>query len=481
MSSHRVSVIDLFSIGIGPSSSHTVGPMRASAAFVDKLGVVPAEVHIELRGSLAATGVGHGTDRAVLLGLVGYTPLTTDQTVEPVPGTPIPAKGTISGPDGTVAYELTFNPKPVAEHPNCLIFDAWDAQGTRLASRNEYYSVGGGFIMDRAEMKEAVEEGASTGIAAATAVAEAEEEKDISGTAHDDGTYAYDSSADLLAVCDRTGLSIAEVMAHNERLANGETEYTAHLDNVWSVMQECVKNGITTDGSLPGGLNVRRRAPRMHAMLTSEQQRHNSEGLDAMEWVNLYALAVNEENAAHGRVVTAPTNGAAGIIPAVMHYCRDFTADFTPERAREFLLTAGAVGAIIKTNASISGAEVGCQGEVGSASAMAAAGMCAILGGTPAQVENAAEIALEHNLGLTCDPVGGLVQVPCIERNAIGAVKAINAARLAKWGDGTNIVSLDDVVETMAATGRDMMTKYKETSVGGLAVQLGFPVNITEC
>ena len=483
MTSHRVSVIDLFSIGIGPSSSHTVGPMRASTAFVEKLGQLPSEVHIELRGSLAATGVGHGTDRAVLLGLVGYTPLTTDQTVEPVPGTPIPAKGTVSGPDGTVTYELTFNPKPVAEHPNCLIFDAWAADGTRLASRTEYYSVGGGFIMDRAEMNEATSEGASTGIAAATAVAEAEaEEAAGSGAADlDDGTYAYDSSADLLAVCDDTGLSIAEVMAHNETIQRGVTEYTTHLDEVWSVMQECVKNGITTDGSLPGGLNVRRRAPRMHAMLTSEQQRHNSEGLDAMEWVNLYALAVNEENAAHGRVVTAPTNGAAGIIPAVMHYCRDFTADFTPERAREFLLTAGAVGAIIKTNASISGAEVGCQGEVGSASAMAAAGMCAILGGTPAQVENAAEIALEHNLGLTCDPVGGLVQVPCIERNAIGAVKAINAARLAKWGDGTNIVSLDDAVETMAATGRDMMTKYKETSVGGLAVQLGFPVNITEC
>ena len=462
MTSHRVSVIDLFSIGIGPSSSHTVGPMRASAAFVEKLGQIPAEVRVELRGSLAATGVGHGTDRAVLLGLVGYTPLTTDQTVEPVPGTPIPARGTISGPDGAVNYELSFNPKPVAEHPNCLIFDAWDSDGTRLASRTEYYSVGGGFIMDRSEMNEAAEEGASTGIAAATAVAEAEH--DASGNCNDsggDGTYAYDSSADLLAVCERTGLSIAEVMAHNERIQRGETEYTTHLDEVWSVMQECVKNGITTDGSLPGGLSVRRRAPRMHAMLTSEQQRHNSEGLDAMEWVNLYALAVNEENAAHGRVVTAPTNGAAGIIPAVMHYCRDFTAEFTPERAREFLLTAGAVGAIIKTNASISGAEVGCQGEVGSASAMAAAGMCAILGGTPAQVENAAEIALEHNLGLTCDPVGGLVQVPCIERNAIGAVKAINAARLAKWGDGTNIVSLDDVVETMAATGRDMMTKYK--------------------
>lgn len=478
MSSHRVSVIDLFSIGIGPSSSHTVGPMRASAAFVEKLGQLPAEVHVELRGSLAATGVGHGTDRAVLLGLVGYTPLTTDQSVEPVPGDPIPAKGTISGPDGTVDYELAFNPKPVAEHPNCLIFDAWDARGTRLASRTEYYSVGGGFIMDRAAMQEAAGEGASSGIAAATALAEAEEKHTDS---QPDGLHSFNSSADLLAVCDRTGLTIAEVIARNENITHGATVYTAHLDSVWSAMQECVKNGISTEGTLPGGLNVRRRAPRMYALLTSEQKRHNSEGLDAMEWVNLYALAVNEENAAHGRVVTAPTNGAAGIIPAVMHYCRDFTTDFSPERAREFLLTAGAIGAIIKTNASISGAEVGCQGEVGSASAMAAAGMCAILGGTPEQVENAAEIALEHNLGLTCDPVGGLVQVPCIERNAIGAVKAINAARLAKWGDGTNIVTLDDAIETMAATGLDMMTKYKETSVGGLAVQLGFPVSITEC
>ena len=247
-------------------------------------------------------------------------------------------------------------------------------------------------------------------------------------------------------------------------------------------MQECVAHGLKTEGVLPGGLGVRRRANRMHRLLTAEYQESTARGLDAMEWVNLYALAVNEENAAHGQVVTAPTNGAAGIIPAVMHYCRDFTDGvFTVEEARNFLLTAGAIGIIIKTNASISGAEVGCQGEVGSASSMAAAGMCAVLGGTPAQVENAAEIALEHNLGLTCDPVGGLVQVPCIERNAIGGVKAINAARLAKLGDGTNIVTLDDVVETMASTGRDMMTKYKETSMGGLAVQLGLPVNITEC
>ncbi|GAB3075344.1 L-serine ammonia-lyase [Corynebacterium aquatimens] len=441
--------------------------MRASAAFVENLGTLPAEVTIELRGSLASTGVGHGTDRAALLGLVGFTPLTVDQTTQPVPGEPVPQSGTISGPDGEVAYEIRFNPKPVAHHPNCVIFDAWDKDGNRLASRTEFYSVGGGFIMDRAEMEAA--HGAS-GIAAEAAK---EGDRDI--------PYQFDTSAELLHVCASANRSVAEVMRANETAMRGWPEVSAHLDDVWSVMQECVKNGITTEGTLPGGLEVRRRAPRLHRLLTSEQEKHSAQGLDAMEWVNLYALAVNEENAAHGRVVTAPTNGAAGIIPAVMHYCRDFTDDFNPERAHEFLLTAGAIGAIIKTNASISGAEVGCQGEVGSAASMAAAGMCAVLGGTPEQVENAAEIALEHNLGLTCDPVGGLVQIPCIERNAIGAVKAINAARLAKWGDGSNKVTLDDAIETMASTGRDMMDKYKETSTGGLATQLGFPVNITEC
>ncbi|MCT1498222.1 L-serine ammonia-lyase [Corynebacterium sanguinis] len=464
MSQNTVSVVDLFSIGIGPSSSHTVGPMRAAMAFVDNLGELPTRVGVELRGSLAATGVGHGTDRAVLLGLVGYTPTTTTPDIDPVPGVAIPESGTISGPAGSVDYEVTFNPKPVAQHPNCLIFDAWDAEGNRITSRKEYYSVGGGFILDRAGM-------------------EAHRNRAGVSTEQPDDTipFEFHSGEELLNHCRDNGLSIAEVMRANEEALHGWDTVSAHLDSVWNVMQECVANGLKAEGVLPGGLNVTRRAPRLYRLLTAEYGESTARGLDAMEWVNLFALAVNEENAAHGQVVTAPTNGAAGIIPAVMHYCRDFTENFTDERAREFLLTAGAIGAIIKTNASISGAEVGCQGEVGSASAMAAAGMCAILGGTAEQVENAAEIALEHNLGLTCDPVGGLVQVPCIERNAIGGVKAINAARLAKLGDGTNIVTLDDVVETMAATGRDMMTKYKETSMGGLAVQLGLPVNITEC
>ncbi|MCP1387173.1 L-serine ammonia-lyase [Corynebacterium sp. TA-R-1] len=464
MPHNTVSVVDLFSIGIGPSSSHTVGPMRAAMAFVEKLGFLPAKVRVELRGSLAATGIGHGTDRAVLLGLVGYTPTTTSADVSPKPGDPIAAVGTIDGPEGSVEYEMIFDPQPVPEHPNCLIFSAWDAAGNQLAAQEEYFSVGGGFILDRAGM------------------AAHEDETGVATAAHPEVVpYPFDTAAQLVAQCERHGLSIAELMQANEEAIHGAEVMNTHLDAVWDVMQECVAHGLKTEGTLPGGLNVKRRANRLHRLLTAEYQASTARGLDAMEWVNLYALAVNEENAAHGQVVTAPTNGAAGIIPAVMHYCRDFMDDFGTDKAREFLLTAGAIGVIIKTNASISGAEVGCQGEVGSASSMAAAGMCAILGGTPAQVENAAEIALEHNLGLTCDPVGGLVQVPCIERNAIGGVKAINAARLAKLGDGTNIVTLDDVVETMASTGRDMMTKYKETSMGGLAVQLGLPVNITEC
>ena len=428
MSANFVSVVDLFSIGIGPSSSHTVGPMRAAQAFIDKLDTYPAKVLVELRGSLAATGVGHGTDRAALLGLVGYTPTTTSADIAPKPGEPIPSTGTVSGPIGTVEYELRFDPAPVAAHPNCLIFDAWDADGNVLAEREDYYSVGGGFIQDRWEMEAHRDE---SGVAAA---------RDIPSV-----PYPFDTAAELMQRCEETGLTIAEIMRANEESIHGSEKLDAHLDAVWNVMQECVAHGLKTDGTLPGGLNVKRRANRLHRLLTAEYEASTARGLD------------------------------------VMHYCRDFTDDFTVERAREFLLTAGAVGSIIKTNASISGAEVGCQGEVGSASSMAAAGMCAALGGTPAQVENAAEIALEHNLGLTCDPVGGLVQVPCIERNAIGGVKAINAARLAKLGDGTNIVTLDDVVETMAATGRDMMTQYKETSMGGLAVQLGLPVNITEC
>ncbi|OIR42414.1 L-serine ammonia-lyase [Corynebacterium sp. NML140438] len=464
MPHNAVSVVDLFSIGIGPSSSHTVGPMRAALAFIENLDQAPALVRVELRGSLAATGVGHGTDRAVLLGLVGYTPLTTAADTRPLPGEPIPEHGHTKGPARELDYEIAMNPVPVAKHPNCLIFDAWNAEGVRIATRKEYYSVGGGFILDRVQM-------------------EAKRNQAGVATVRDSVTvpYPFSDGASLMHQCKTHQLSIAELMRANEEAMHGKDALNDHLDAVWDTMQECVAHGLKAEGELPGGLSVLRRAPRLHHLLTAEYEASAARGLDAMEWVNLYALAVNEENAAHGRVVTAPTNGAAGIIPAVMHYCRDFTDNFNRDAAHEFLLTAGAIGAIIKTNASISGAEVGCQGEVGSASSMAAAGMCAILGGTPQQIENAAEIGLEHNLGLTCDPVAGLVQIPCIERNAIGAVKSINAARLAKLGDGTNKVTLDDVVETMAATGRDMMSKYKETSMGGLAVQLGLPVNITEC
>ncbi|AIT61195.1 L-serine ammonia-lyase [Corynebacterium doosanense] len=459
-----ISAVDLFSIGIGPSSSHTVGPMRAALSFIDSLDTFPARVRVDLRGSLAATGRGHGTDRATILGLVGWTPTTVTADVRPVLGEPIDARGHLSGPSGELDYELNMNPVPVPEHPNCLIFDAWDADGNVLAEGVEYFSVGGGFVSTRQELED---QGA--GIAAAAQ--------------HDESVpHPFSTWEDLRAICDETGMSIAEVMLANEAAIHGDAQVTLdHLDTVWDAMQDCVTSGLAARGTLPGGLDVRRRAPDLLDKLKNRDSDDVTHGLPAMDWINLYALAVNEENAAGGRVVTAPTNGAAGIIPAVMHYAKDFVGAFLRERSREFLLTSAAVGIIIKENASISGAEVGCQGEVGSASSMAAAGLCAIEGGSPAQVGNAAEIALEHNLGLTCDPVGGLVQIPCIERNAIGGVKAVNAARLALNGDGDHRVTLDDVVHTMAATGRDMLTKYKETSTGGLATRLGFPVALTEC
>ena len=434
------SVTDLFSIGIGPSSSHTVGPMRAASAFLDELGHQPGHVDVTLRGSLASTGVGHGTDRAVLLGLVGWTPTTVPADLEPALGTRLETTGTFAGPAGSLTYAITFDPEPAPEHPNSLVLAADGHEQT-------YFSVGGGFIATREELAAPPEE---------TPV-----------------PYPFHSGAELLAHCAREDLSFSGVMAANE---GGDVD--KHLDEVWATMQDCVHRGLATTGLLPGPLGVVRRAPGLKQTLDDHP---DGAGLEAMERVNLWALAVNEENAAGGRVVTAPTNGAAGIIPATMHYARDYHPGFDDAGARRFLLTAGAVGMIIKRNASISGAEVGCQGEVGSAAAMAAAGLCEFLGGTPSQVENAAEIALEHNLGLTCDPVGGLVQIPCIERNAIGAVKAINAARLAWRGSGTHRVSLDEVIKTMADTGRDMMSRYKETSTGGLAVHLGLPVNITEC
>ncbi|WP_293769296.1 L-serine ammonia-lyase [uncultured Corynebacterium sp.] len=469
-----ISVTDIFSIGIGPSSSHTVGPMRAAKAFVESLPQYPAKVHTELRGSLAATGKGHATDRAVILGLAGWDPVTVPLDATPAAGSIIPSAGRATGPLGQIEFSIHFDNHPVPEHPNCLIFTAWDADGNVVAENMEYFSIGGGFILSRAELDAERAERSTDEVPHGAAAA-----------AVDDAVpYEFNNGAELLAHCAATGKAIWEIVLANEevlhRAEGGAAFVFEHLDRVWDTMRECVTEGIATKGMLPGGLNVTRRAPRVYEQLLIRSEEEGA-GLAAMEWVNLYALAVNEQNAAGGRVITAPTNGACGIIPAVLHYARDFRTGFTRTSARRYLLTAGAIGMIIKQNASISGAEVGCQGEVGSASSMAAAGMAELLGCSPMQVEHAAEIALEHNLGLTCDPVGGLVQIPCIERNAIGAVKSINAARLAKMNQGEHRVTLDDVVQAMAETGRDMLDKYKETSIGGLAKTMGFAVSQVEC
>lgn len=457
----NISALDMFSIGIGPSSSHTVGPMRAAMEFAQqhRLDQLDAPlVHITLHGSLASTGVGHGTDRAALLGLVGFGPTHVTPDIAPAFGTPIPLQGQVAGPHGVVHYKLHFDPLPLPEHPNALTLVLFDAQGTRISDPEVYFSIGGGFIANASSLQ-----------------------RDDASADDISLPHPFSTAAELLERCASSQLSIPELTLANEVAIHGsESVVYAHLDKVWETMKQCVNQGMRSEGTLPGGLDVRRRAPRLKAQLL-KQGSPTTDPLWAMEWVNLYALAVNEENAAGGAIVTAPTNGAAGIVPAVMHYLRDFSSRMYSNRHRDFLLTAAAIGMIIKENASISGAEVGCQGEVGSASAMAAAGLCQLLGGSPEQVEHAAEIALEHNLGLTCDPVGGLVQIPCIERNAIGAVKSINAARLSMRDTGEHRVTLDDVVRTMAATGFDMHNKYKETSTGGLAVHLGLPVSITEC
>ena len=478
-----ISARNLFSIGIGPSSSHTVGPMRAAAAFVGKHR--PKRVKIALRGSLAATGRGHGTDRAVLLGLAGFDPATVAPDALFPPGALIPTSGTIEAPYGPLTYEITFNSSAMSAHPNALSFFCDGAEDPT----ETYYSVGGGFIVSDEEYQQTL---ASRGKTVAGSGAS------IVGGEADSIDYPYTKAADLLALCAEHDMTIADILLANEisqlraedsSLSDDDAHEVvmAHLDLVWQTMQDCVDHGLRGNGVLPGGLGVPRRAPSVVAKLrdpatTPSQESFSADDtLHAMEWVNVFALAVNEENAAGGRVVTAPTNGAAGIIPAVMHYAKNFREGFDTDAARTFLLTAAAIAVIIKENASISGAEVGCQGEVGSASAMAAAGLCAFLGGTVKQVENAAEIALEHNLGLTCDPVGGLVQIPCIERNAMAAVGAINAARFALLGDGEHAVSLDQVIKTMDETGRDMLSKYKETAAGGLATTLGLRVNMTEC
>jgi iron-sulfur-dependent L-serine dehydratase single chain form len=454
-----ISVFDLFKIGIGPSSSHTVGPMTAARTFAVSLrdaGLLTrvASVRVVLYGSLGLTGKGHGSDKAVLLGLAGDTPAGVD-----VDG--IPARLAAIRETGRVSllgeHEIVFDPatdldferkRSLPHHPNGMSFVAADASGAELAARI-YYSVGGGFVLDE------------------SAVGADRIKPDDRVLPH-----PFASGVELLELTESTGLPISGLMLANETAWRPEAETGSGLLERWQVMEECVRRGCATSGILPGGLKVGRRAPAVHAQLTGSGQ---SDPLHAMDWLTLYALAVSEENAAGGRVVTAPTNGAAGIIPAVLHYYRDFVPGSDSGGVVRFLLTAGAIGILFKENASISGAEVGCQGEVGSACSMAAAGLTEVLGGTPAQVENAAEIAMEHHLGLTCDPIGGLVQVPCIERNAMASVQAITAARMALRGDGGHFVSLDKVIKTMRDTGRDMHAKYKETSRGGLAV------NVIEC
>jgi L-serine dehydratase len=464
-----ISVFDLFKVGIGPSSSHTVGPMRAARLFAQALqrdGLLPqtAQVTCELYGSLGATGKGHGSDVAVMLGLMGHAPDTVD--VEAVPLLMAQARSQRSlallGEHSIAFVErdhvLMYRREALAEHPNGMKFTAVDAQGQELKSA-KYLSVGGGFVVTAGSPNEAVL------------------------TEYQKTPYPFTSGAELLAICKQHNLSISQLMWANERTWRSDDEIASGLQTIWRVMRECVQRGLSHPGTLPGPYKVQRRAPLLAAQLRERAERTLSDPLSVLDWVNVYAFAVNEENAAGGRVVTAPTNGAAGVIPAVLHYCDRFVVHgsgragqgIDDDTVGTFLMTAAAIGILYKLNASISGAEVGCQGEVGVACSMAAAGLAAVMGGSPAQVENAAEIGMEHNLGLTCDPVGGLVQVPCIERNAMGAVKAINAARMALQGDGQHVVSLDKVIKTMRETGADMKTKYKETSRGGLAV------NIVEC
>jgi L-serine dehydratase len=458
-----VSVFDLFKIGIGPSSSHTVGPMRAAVRFATRWLEEPgqlervARVRAELYGSLAHTGRGHGTDKAVMLGLEGEWPDRIDPDGIDERLARIRAEGTLRllGRHPVAFREkgdLVFNKREkLPYHTNGMRFSAFDADGQLIATR-DYYSVGGGFVVNQDE---------------------AAEDRIVADTTP--LPWPFRTGEELLARCAESGLDIAGVMLANETAWRPEAEVRAGLIEIWRAMQACVARGIRSTGVLPGGLKVTRRAPAMAQELTSRPEAALRDPLTILDWVNLYALAVNEENAAGGRVVTAPTNGAAGIIPAVLHYYDRFVPGANEDGVIRFLLTAAAIGILYKENASISGAEVGCQGEVGVACSMAAAGLTAALGGTPGQVENAAEIGMEHNLGLTCDPIGGLVQIPCIERNAMGAVKAINAQRMAMRGDGTHKVSLDKVIRTMRETGRDMQDKYKETSRGGLAV------NVIEC
>lgn len=460
----NISIFDLFKIGIGPSSSHTVGPMIGAKNFIDTLkerGDLPktANLHVELFGSLGATGVGHGTGPAVILGLEGNLPATIDPSYMPVRLEQIKEQQSLLLDN---QYKIQFDEQAdlhyiyqaLEQHPNAMRLTAKDAQGIILYTQ-EYFSIGGGFILDKQQFEESNDSPENT------------EENNV--------PYPFQTMAELLAICKDNNLSIYQVMLANECQHRDVDEVRSGILDIWHAMQGCVERGCLQSGTLPGGLNVKRRAPELYTKLTSRPEAALRDPLAALDWVNLYALAVNEENAAGSKVVTAPTNGAAGIIPAVLHYYMRFYFSGSNNGVIKFLLTAAAIGMLCKHNASISGAEVGCQGEVGSACAMAAAGLAAVTGGTPEQIENAAEIAMEHNLGLTCDPIAGLVQIPCIERNAIAAVKAINASRMAINEDGQHFVSLDKVIKTMRDTGADMQSKYKETSLGGLAV------NVTEC
>lgn len=454
-----LSVLDLFSIGIGPSSSHTVGPMRAASTFIATLEAVDLldsihRVRTELYGSLGATGRGHASDKAVILGLMGTSPETVDtRTADQKVAVATETKAISLLDRRTIPFHraqdvVLHMRQSLPAHPNGMKFQAFDHMGNVLIERI-YYSVGGGFVVD----------------------------EDAMGVAKEDDVaipFPFKSADELLETCEREALSISEVVLANEGAWRPEAETRSELMRIWETMKECVSSGCSSmEEYLPGNLMVRRRAPRL--LMDLQAKDDTSDALRALDWVSLFALAVNEENASGGRVVTAPTNGAAGIIPAVLHYYMKFIPEASEKSVVPFLLTAAAIGSLFKQNASISGAEVGCQGEVGSACSMAAGALCEILGGTPRQVENAAEIGIEHNLGLTCDPVGGLVQIPCIERNAMASTKAINAARISLRGNGLHHVSLDTAIKTMRETGADMKSKYKETSLGGLAV------NVIEC
>lgn len=456
-----LSVFDIFKIGIGPSSSHTMGPMTASVQFIDLLrssetAQQATKLRVTLYGSLAFTGKGHATNRAVALGLLGYTPAEIDPDAAEQKLAELHVTGLLRR-EGLPA--LSFAPNtdiifnygpPLQGHANGLVFEALDCHANLLLAET-YYSIGGGFVVTEQELKNPSPKASGKSI---------------------NCPYPFEKSVTMLQMAKVSGLSIADMKRANEAMVRSPIEVEEGIARIWGIMNSCIERGLSHDGELPGGLKVRRRAQKIHEKLERERGSNSSQPHVIADWLSVYAMAVNEENAAGGQVVTAPTNGAAGVVPAVLRYYLDHCSGARQELVSDFMLTAAAIGGLIKHNASISGAEAGCQGEVGSAAAMAAAGLCAVLGGTPEQIENAAEIALEHHLGMTCDPVGGLVQVPCIERNGIGAMKAVAAASLALRGDGSHFMPLDNCIEAMRQTGEDMNTKFKETSLGGLAVNL---------